>query len=106
MNEALLCYVAIPCTQQVLDILNFLSITNVRYPSDTEFTKKYGLFIYNSILEHEKIDNKTEWVINDEDVLTVLTLFANKDFKGICDYLNNTPERPFDVYINNHWSST
>ena len=91
MNEALLCYVAIPCTQQVLDILNFLSISNVRYPSDNEFTKEYGLFIYSSALELEVIDNKTEWVINDEDVLTVLTLFANKDFKGICDYLNNIP---------------
>ena len=99
MNEALLCYVAIPYTQQVLDILNFLSITNVRYPSDTELTKEYGLFIYNSILELEEIDNKTEWVINDEDVLTVLTLYANRDFKGICDYLNNIPERPFSVYI-------
>ena len=103
MNEALLCYVAVPCTQQVLDILNFLSITNVRYPSGTEFTKEYGLFIYTSILELEEIDNKIEWVINDEDVLIVLTLFANKDFKGICEYLNNIPERPFDVYINSSY---
>ena len=65
-----------------------------------EFTEGYGLFIYSSDLELEDIDYETEWVINDEDVLTVLTLFANKDFKGICDYLNNIPERPFDVYIN------
>ena len=98
MNEALLCYVAIPCTQQVLDILNFLSIPNVRYPSDTEFTKEYGLFIYNSILELEEVDNKTEWVINDEDVLTVLALFVNKDLNGMCEYLNTVPERPFNVY--------
>ena len=103
MDKALLCYVAVPCTQHVQDILNFLSITNVRYPSDTEFTKDCGLFIYNSTLVLEEIDNKTEWVINDEDVLTVLTLFANKDFKGICEYLNNIPERPFDVCKLKHY---
>lgn len=99
MNEALLCFVAIPCTPHVQDILNILSITNVRYPADTAFTKEYGLFIYNSILELETVNYAREWVINDEGVLTVLTLFVNKDFKGICQYLNNIPERPFDVYI-------
>lgn len=99
MDNALLCYVAIPCTQHVQDILNILSITQVK-PAYFEFTQGYGLFIYSYTLELEDIDYETEWVINDEDVLTVLTLFANKDFKGICDYLNNIPERPFDVYIN------
>ena len=99
MDKALLCYVALPYTQQVQDILNFLSITNVRHHADTEFTKTYGLFIYNSTLELEAVDHKTEWIINDEDVLTVLVLFANKDFKGICEYLNNIQERPFNVYI-------
>ena len=99
MSEALLCFVAIPCTPHVQDILNILSITNIRYPADTEFTKEYGLFIYNSTLELEVVAYEKEWVINDEDVLTVLTLFVNKDFKGICAYLNNIQERPFDVYI-------
>ena len=68
-----------------------------------EFTEGYGLFIYKSDLELENIDYPSEWVINDEDVLTVLTLFATKDFKGICAYLNNIPERPFDVYINSNY---
>ena len=103
MDKALLCYVAIPCTQYVQDILNILSITNVNQPSCMEFTEGYGLFIYNYALELEDIDYETEWVINDEDVLTVLTLFANKDFKGICTYLNNIPERPFDVYIDKNY---
>ena len=99
MDEALLCYVAIPCTQEVKDILNILSITNVQYPLDMKFTEGYGLFIYNSALNLEDIDRESEWVINDEDAPIVLTLFANKDFNGICEYLNNIQERPFNVYI-------
>lgn len=100
MTETLLCFVAIPCTQEVKDILNILSITNVQYPSDMEFTEGYGLFIYNSNLRLENVDYKTEWVINDEDVLTVLVLFVNKDFNSMCEYLNTIPERPFNVYTN------
>ena len=99
MNKALLFYVALPCTQAVEDILNILSITNVHYPSGMKFTEGYGLFIYDSKLNLEDIDRETEWVINDEDAPIVLALFANKDFNGICEYLNNIQERPFDVYI-------
>ena len=99
MNEALLCYVAVPCTQQVQDIINFLSITNVRHPAYMEHTSGCALFIYNTCLELEDIDLGTEWVINNDEALIVLTLFANKDFQGICDYLNSIPERPFNVYI-------
>ena len=103
MDEALLCYVAVPCTQQVQDIINFLSITNVNCPSDIECTHACGLFIYIHTLELEDIDYETEWVINDEDALIVLTLFANKDFKGICEYLNNISERPFNVFIDSDY---
>lgn len=99
MNKVLLFYVALPCTQEVEDILNILSITNVYYHSGMKFTEGYGLFIYNSKLNLEDIDRETEWVINDEDAPTVLALFANKDFNGICEYLNTLPERPFNVYI-------
>ena len=99
MNEALLCYVAVPCTQQVQDIINFLSITNVRQPLYMKHATGCALFIYNTCLELEDIDLGTEWVINDDEALIVLTLFANKDFQGICDYLNSIPERPFNVYI-------
>ena len=100
MNEALLYYVAVPCTQQVHDIINFLSITNVRQPAYMEHTSGCALFIYNTYLELEVIDEETEWIINDEEALVVLTLFANKDFEGICEYLNTLPERPFNVFIN------
>ena len=100
MNEALLFYVALPCTQAVEDILNILSITNVHYSSGMKFTEGYGLFIYSSKLSLEAIDHETEWVINDEDAPTVLALFANKDFNGICTYLNTIPKRPFNVFTN------
>ena len=100
MDKASLCYVAVPCTQEVVGILNFLSIPKVPSPSCTQFTEEYGLFIYRSNLELENIDHETEWVINIEDVPTVLAMYANKDFNGICEYLNNIPERPFDVFIN------
>ena len=100
MDKALLCYVAIPYTQEVVDILNFLSIPDVEYSSCTQFTEKCGLFIYSDHLELEDIDYEIEWVINIEDVPTVLAMYANKDFKGICAYLNNIPERPFNVFIN------
>ena len=100
MDKVRLCYVAIPCTQEVVDILNFLSIPNVSSLSCTQFTEECGLFIYRSNLELEVIDYETEWVINIEDVPTVLAMYANKDFNGICEYLNNIPERPFDVFIN------
>ena len=99
MNEALLCYVAVPCTQQVQDIINFLSITNVRHPAYMKHSTGCALFIYNTCLELEDIDRDTEWVIDIEYVPTVLALYANKDFQGICDYLNSIPERPFNVYI-------
>ena len=103
MDKALLCYVAIPYTQEVVDILNFLSIPNVSSLSCTQFTEEYGLFIYNCTIELEDIDYETEWVINIEDVPTVLAMYANKDFNGICEYLNNIPERPFNVFINSSY---
>ena len=100
MTKAPLCCVALPFTQEVVDILNSLSIPNVQYPSYMKFTEGCGLFIYRSYLDIENIDPALEWVINIEDVPTVLAMYANKDFNGICEYLNNIPERPFDVYIN------
>ena len=103
MDEALLSYVALPFTQEAVDILNFLSIPNVQYLSCMQFTEECGLFIYTSNLELENIDHETEWVINIEDVPTVLAMYANKDFNGICAYLNTIPERPFDVYINSSY---
>lgn len=106
MDESLLCYVAVPYTSEVKAILNFLSIENVQYPAYVECTNACAIFIYNYHLELEELDQETEWVINIEDVPIVLAMYANKDFKGICEYLNNIPERPFDVYINEAFTNT
>ena len=103
MNEALLFYVALPCTQEVEDILNILPITNVHYTPGMKFTEGCGLFIYSSKLNLEAIDRETEWVINDEDAPTVLAFYANKDFNGLCAYLNTLPERPFNVHIHSNY---
>lgn len=98
MREALLCYVAVPYTQQVLDLLNILSLSIERLPISPEEGKDFGIFIYNNELEPEEVDHESEWVINDEDVLNVLTLYANKDLNSICAYLNSIPNRPFNVF--------
>lgn len=97
MKNILLCFVAVPFTQEVINLLNFLPI-DVNYdPKTINNVYDYGLFIYKYTLELEEVDNDSEWVISHEHVLIVLTLYANKDFNSICKYLNSIPERPFNV---------
>ena len=100
MKNVLLCYVAVPCTEEVIDLITLFYIKTGEYDITKRALHGYGLFIYPERLELEDIDYETEWVINIEDVPTVLALYANKDFNGICEYLNNIPERPFNVFIN------
>lgn len=101
MKNNLLCFVAVPFTQEVINLLSFLPIKVNYEPNTVNDVYDYGLFMYKTTLELEKVDNEDEWVINDEDVLTVLTLYANKDFNSICTYLNSIPERPFNVSVRN-----
>ena len=101
MHESLLFCVALPCTEKVLNLITFFSI-----PSDIDIKYEalpipwYGLFIYRSMLRLERIDNDSEWLLEDKDVGQVLAMYANKNFNGICEYLNTLPERPFNVCIN------
>lgn len=105
MRDALLCYVAIPCTQEVLDLLHILSISvDSNYLND-KVGKGYGLFIYSHTLGIEEVDQGSEWVLNDEHILEVLTLFANKDINSICTYLNSIPNRPFNVFTSAAYKS-
>ena len=101
MKNILLCFVAVPFTQEVLNLLSFLPIEFNYKPNTINDVYGYGLFIYKYSLELEEVNNEEEWVINYEHVLAVLTLYANKDFKGICTYLNSIPERPFNVTTQN-----
>ena len=100
MDNALLYYVAVPCTDEVIDLITLFSIKTGGYGIINRDFHGCGLFIYPKRLERETIDVDTEWVINIEDVPTVLAMYANKDFNGLCTYLNTLHERPFDVYIN------
>ena len=100
MREALLWFVALPYTQEILDLVHILAIPNVECNIDIKDTKDFGLFIYYSGLGLEVIDYADEWLIEGKDALNILILYANKDFNGICAYLNNIPERPFNVYAN------
>ena len=100
MNDALLSYVAVPCTEEVIDLITLLSINIVEYELTERVLDRYGLFIYNDRLEIETIDAAGEWLLENKDAIQVLAYYANKDFNGLCAYLNTLPERPFNVCIN------
>ena len=103
MKESLLYYVAVPCTENVLNLITFLSI---KLPKNVGVDKEgYGLFIYSSGLELEAIDVDREWILEDSDAEQVLAFYASKDFDGICAYLNALPERPFNVCIDSNYLS-
>ena len=100
MDDALLYYVAVPCTDEVIDLITLFSIKTGEYDITKRALHRYGLFIYPEHLELETIDVDTEWLLENKDAIQVLALYANKDFNGICTYLNTLPERPFEVYAN------
>ena len=105
MDDAMLYYVAVPCTDEVIDLITLLSIKT----GDCDIIKRVlhgcGLFIYPERLELETIDADTEWLLENKDAIQVLAFYANKDFNGLCTYLNTLPERPFNVFINSSYLS-
>ena len=102
MKESLLFYVALPYTEEVLNLATFFSI-KTRVPDVYRTSSgKCGLFLYTEYLKLEPMDNDYEWLLQDIDVAQVLILYSNKDFEGICEYLNSTPERPFNVFPHNY----
>ena len=98
MNDALLYYVAVPCTEEVINLITLFSIKTSEYDLMNRDIPEYGLFIYRTHLELEKVDDDTEWLLENKDAIQVLAFYANKDFKGLCAYLNTLPERPFNAY--------
>ena len=103
MDDAMLYYVAVPCTDEVIDLITLFSIKTGEYDITRKAIHGYGLFIYPERLELETIDADTEWLLETKDAIQVLAFYANKDFKGICAYLNNIPERPFDVSTDSNY---
>ena len=100
MDDAMLYYVAVPCTAEVIDLIALFSIKTGDYDIINRVLHRCGLFIYHTRLELETIDADTEWLLETKNAIQVLAFYANKDFNSICEYLNNIPERPFDVFIN------
>ena len=98
MKESLLYYVALPYSEEVLNLATLFSINISERSVYKSSSKKRGLFIYSKRLELENINNTYEWLLQDKDAAEVLAHYANKDFKGICEYLNTLPERPFNVF--------
>ena len=99
MDDAELYYVAVPCTEEVINLITLLSIDIGDYEITKRVLERCGLFIYRERLEIETIDADTEWLLENKDAIQVLAYYANKDFNGLCDYLNTIPERPFNVFI-------
>lgn len=105
MDDAMLYYVAVPCTEEVIDLITLFSIKTGEYDITKRAIHGCGLFIYHKGLELETIDADTEWLLESKDATQVLAYYANKDFNSLCTYLNTLPERPFNVYINSAYST-
>ena len=100
MDDAMLYYVAVPCTDEVIGLITLFSIKTGEYALTKRVLERCGLFLYNNQLEIETIDADTEWLLESKDAVQVLAYYSNKDFNGLCAYLNAIPERPFNVFIN------
>lgn len=98
MESIQLYYVALPYSEEVLNLITLFSIDICVHNTFKPSSEKLGLFIYTKRLELEGINYKYEWLLQDKDAAEVLAHYANKDFKGICEYLNTLPERPFNVF--------
>ena len=97
MKSKLLYYVALPYSEEVLNLIILFSIDINAHNTFKQSSEKRGLFIYTKRLELESMNNEYEWLLQDKDAAEVLAHYANKNFKGICEYLNTLPERPFNV---------
>ena len=100
MDDARLYFVAVPCTEEVIDLITLLSIKTGDYDTIKRDLHGCGLFLYDKQLELETIDADAEWLLESKDAVQVLAFYANKDFNGLCAYLNTLPERPFNVLSN------
>ena len=97
MKESLLFYVALPYTEEVLNLATLFSIKTQVSNTHRAASDKCGLVLYTEYLKLEAMGNY-EWLLQDKDAAEVLAHYSNKDFEGICEYLNSLPERPFNVF--------
>ena len=99
----LLYYVALPYTEEILNLVTLFSIDVMKQGINGDYTGDLGLFIYRTRLALESIDDDSEWLLDTDDALHVLALYAAKDFNSVCEYLNNIPNKPFTVCIDTYY---
>ena len=100
----LLYYVALPYTEEILNLVTLFSIdVSKQGIDDDDYTVDLGLFIYRTRLALETIDHDSEWLLNTDDALHVLALYAARDLNSVCEYLNNIPDKPFIVGIDTYY---
>lgn len=97
----LLYYVALPYTEEILNLITLFSIKVMKQNIDIgdDYTEDVGLFIYRTRLSLETIDHSSEWLLNTDDALHVLALYAARALNSVCEYLNNIPDKPFTACI-------
>ena len=95
----LLYYVALPYTEEILNLVTLFSIDVMKQGIYDDYTGDLGLFIYRTRLALETMDDDSEWILDIDDALHVLALYAGRDFNGVCEYLNNIPNKPFTVHV-------
>lgn len=101
----LLYYVALPLTEEVLNLVTLFSIkiSNLNLVGDAK--EELGLFMYRAGLAVETVEDETEWLLDANDAIQVLAFYANRDFNSICEYLNNIPDKPFTACIDTNYLS-
>ena len=99
----LLYYVALPYTEEILNLITLFSIDVMKQGINDDYTGDLGLFIYRTRLALETIDDDSEWLLDTDDALHVLALYAAKDFNSVCEYLNNISDKPFIVGIDTYY---
>ena len=99
----LLYYVALPYTEEILNLITLFSIDVSKQGVADDYTGDVGLFIYRTRLALETIDDDSEWLLNTDDALHVLALYAARDLNSVCEYLNNIPNKPFIVGIDTYY---
>ena len=95
----LLYYVALPYTEEILNLVTLFSIDVMKQGIYDDYTGDLGLFIYRTRLVLESMNYDSEWLLDTDDALHVLALYADRDFNGVCEYLNNIPNKPFTVHV-------
>ena len=101
----LLYYVALPYTEEILNLITLFAIDVMKQGIDIDdyYREELGLFIYRTRLSLETIDHDSEWLLDTNDAIQVLALYAARDFNSVCKYLNNLPNKPFTVCIGTYY---